>query len=451
MKQTLKRRTFLKTAGAASAAATFHIVPSFAAPPSDTLRLAVIGASHRGGSIAQWCAREKETSLVALCDVLPSRADRVKNKYNKKAPVFDDFRKMFDTMADDIDACTVGTPDHAHFPICMLAMSHGKHIYVEKPLAHTFEECELLMKAEAKYKVACQMGNQGHSGNQRRQFQQWVERGVIKNVTKVDACMNKGRRWHPWGNVKGYPKADPMPEGMNWDVWAGTAEKHDYSKKFDHGNWRGWHIYGNGAFGDWGPHTLDSIHRFLKLGLPFEVRADKLEGKNDYIYPMASTIAFEFAARGDMPAMTVFWYDGTRNKPPKPEGIDTKIPGCGKFIYCEDLVIKGGTHSATHQIIGGKRAKDIDKQTLKLTGKAETSTDHMKNFINGALGKEECNSKFAVSAPLCQMFALGCIAQRLGGTLKFDPKAKRITNNKRADELLRVPPRKGWEEFYKLA
>jgi predicted dehydrogenase len=453
-KTEIPRRTFLKTAAAAPA---FCIVPRYAiagtkAPgPNDKLGLAVIGTSQRGGSIAQWCARDKSTHLVALCDVVPSRAEGVKAKYNKEAAVFDDFRKMFDKMADKIDACTNGTPDHAHFPICMLAMSLGKHVYVEKPLAHTFEECELLIKAEKKYKVACQMGNQGHSGNQRRQFQQWLERGIIKNVRKVDACMNKGRRWHPWGNVTGYPPKEPLPEGMNWEVWTGTAEMHDYSKKFDGGNWRGWHIYGDGAFGDWGPHTLDSIHRFLKLGLPFEVRADKLEGRNDFIYPMASTIAFEFAARGDMPPMTIFWYDGTKNKPPKPEGIDTKMPGCGKIIYCDDLVIKGTTHSGTHQIIGGARAKDISREEMKLTGTSETSTDHMVNFINAALGKEECNSKFAVSGPLCQMFALGCIAQRLGGTFKFDAKTGRITNNKRADELLRVPPRKGWEEFYKLS
>jgi hypothetical protein len=152
-----------------------------------------------------------------------------------------------------------------------------------------------------------------------------------------------------------------------------------------------------------------------------------------------------------MPAMTVFWYDGTKNKPPIPEGTNAKQPGCGKFIYCDELIIKGGTHSATHQIIGGKRAKDISKEDMKLTGKSETSTDHMRNFVNAALGKEECNSKFEVSAPLCQVFNLGCIAQRLGGTLKFDPEKKRITNNERADQLLRVPPRKGWEEFYKLA
>jgi len=441
----------------AAAATAFTIIPRHAAPaskdtpPSDKLNVAIIGCSHQGGNIGKSIATKKQTNVVALCDIDTSRTNGLK-KYAKDAKIFSDFRKMFDSIPDKIDACTAGVPDHSHFPICMLAMSLGKHVYVEKPMAHTFEECELMIAAEKKYKVACQMGNQGHSGNQRLQFKQWVKDGIIKNVRKVDSCMNKGRRWHPWGNVKAFPPEDKMPEGMNWDVWTGTAPMHPYSKKYDPGNWRGWYDYGDGAFGDWGPHTLDSIHRFLKLGLPFEIRADKLIGQNDFIYPMGSTIAFEFGDRGEgFPAMTVFWYDGTKNKPKPPEGMKS-MPACGKVIYSDDLIIKGGTHSSTHQIIGGPRAKDITKEQIKLVDKGNTSTDHMQNFVNAALGKEECNSKFSVSGVLTQVFALGCIAQRLGGTLKFDAKTRQITNNKRANELLKGhAPRKGWEQYYKLA
>ncbi|OVE74455.1 oxidoreductase, partial [bacterium B17] len=392
-------------------------------------------------------------NVVALCDVLPSRTNKImqeaKNRGMNDVRVFDDFRKMFDKVGKQIDACTVGTPDHSHFPISMLAMSLGKHIYVEKPLAHTFEECELMMKAEAKYKVACQMGNQGHSGNQRRQFEQWVERGIIKDVKKIDAWMNKKRRWWGWGKVADYPKGGNPPEGMNWDVWAGTAPLRPYDGKYDPGNWRGWFDYGCGAFGDWGPHILDSIHRYLKLGLPEKIRAVKfMDPTSPVVYPKGSTIGFDFAARENMPACAITWYDGPGNVPKLPEGY-TKGHGSnrGKFIYCaNDVVIKGGSHTDTHHIIKG----DVDRAKLKLTGKAETSTNHMTNFINAAMGKEECNSKFSVSAPLTQVFMLGCIAQELGTDLEFDTKKKKITNNKKANELLKRPPRKGWEEYYKL-
>ena len=444
------RRSFLKTATAASAAiSTFSILPAKGAQSSDKLNLAIIGCSNQGGGIGKRAIDTGMANVVALCDVEPSRTGRFKEQ-NPDARVYDDFRKMFDEMGDKIDACTAGVPDHAHFPVAMRAMAEGTAVYVEKPLAHTFEECELLIAAEKKHNGVCQMGNQGHSSSQRMQFKTWVEQGIIKNVRRVDACMNKGRRWHPWGNVTAFPDADPMPAGMNWEVWTGTAPMHAYSRRFDGGNWRGWYEYGNGAFGDWGPHTLDSIHRFLKLGLPYEIRADKLEGQNDFIYPMATTIAFEFAERGPgMPAMSINWYDGVNNKPPRPKELSERqnVPGCGKVMYSDDLTFLGGTHSGKLSILSDTDLKD----QLPEIPSGDTNQDHMRNFMLAAMGKEECNSKFAVSGPLTQVFMLGCIAQRLGGTLKFDTEKKEITNNERANQLLNGhAPRKGWEEFYTM-
>ena len=225
---------------------------------------------------------------------------------------------------------------------------------------------------------------------------------------------------------------------------------HNYSRRFDNGNWRGWYDYGNGAFGDWGPHTLDSIHRFLKLGLPYEIRADKLEGQNDFIYPLATTIAFEFAERGpDMPAMAIHWYDGVKNQPPQPKELSGKgsVPACGKVIYSDDLTFMGGTHAGQLSILSDSEVKE----NLPKVAGGETNQDHMKNFMLAAMGEEECNSKFAVSGPLTQVFMLGCIAQRLGGTLKFDAEKGEITNNERANQLLKGhAPRKGWEEYNTL-
>jgi predicted dehydrogenase len=448
----INRRSFLKTSVAASALGGFNILPSYGDGPKEKLNLAIIGCAHQGGNIGKGAVGTKMANVVALCDVNPKKVNEFKAQH-PDAKVYKDFRKMFDEMGDKLDACTAGVPDHAHFPISMRAIAEKVAVYVEKPLAHTFEECELLIAAEKKYNGICQMGNQGHSGGQRMQFKTWVDEGIIKNVRKVDAYMNKDRRWHPWGNVTAFPPKEQMPEGMDWDVWTGTAPMHDYSSKFDGGDWRGWYEYGNGAFGDWGPHTLDSIHRFLKLGLPYEIRADKLEGQNDFIYPMASTIAFEFAERGKgMPAMSINWYDGTKNMPPRPKELEEgrKVPACGKIIYSDDLTFMGGTHSDGLRIIPESKQQDMSK-SMPRNQPSETDTSHMKNFMKAAMGKEECNSKFSVSGPLTQMFMLGCIAQRLGGTLKFDKKKQRITNNKRANQLLKGnAPRKGWEEYYKM-
>ena len=453
----MKRRSFLKRAAVASAATTCQFLPDYAVgktEKNDKVNLAIIGCSHRGGGIGEEAMKSGMANCVALCDVVPSRANRFKSKY-KDARYFDDFRNMFDTMSDKIDACTIGTPDHSHFPIAILAMSMGKHVFVEKPLAHTFEECELLKAAEKKYNVCCQMGNQGQSSSQRLQFKTWVEAGIIKNVRRIDAWMNGSRRWHPWGDVQGFPPGQSQPEGMNWDVWAGTAPKRPYSSKYDNGDWRGWHDYGTGAMGDWGAHILDSLHRFLQLGLPHEIRVEKLEGRNDFIYPMASTIVFEFAARGPgMPATTLNWYDGRENKPPCPPELDKErydsLRGVGKFLFSDDLVFHGGRKGDHLRIIPHETMQEM-RSRLPDIPEPDTSTHHMHNFLR-AVRREDprCNSPFEVAAPLTQLFTLGCIAQRLGGTLKLDTDEKEITNNARANQLLNPPPRKDWEAFYRL-
>jgi hypothetical protein len=332
----------------------------------------------------------------------------------------------------------------------MLAMSLGKHIYVEKPLAHTFQEVELMIAAEEKYGVAAQMGNQGHSGANYFQFKAWTEAGIIKDVTHVDAYMNNGRRWHPWKFTE-YQTGETCPDYIDWDLWLGTAPEHPFSKYLHPGNWRGWYDYGNGAFGDWGPHTLDTIHRFLNLGLPQSVEAVNRDGVRDLIFPFASTIRFDFPERGEgMPAMDITWYDGTKNLPPRPKELEEgrKIERCGKVIYSKDLVFKGTTHSSTLRIIPEQKMKDLKDKLPRITGK---HSDHMRNFLLAAKGEEKTRSSFDVSGPLTQVFLLGVIAQRLGGKLEFDRETKQITNNKVANQLLAgPPPRKGWEEFYKL-
>ncbi|MEL6108587.1 MAG: Gfo/Idh/MocA family oxidoreductase [Planctomycetota bacterium] len=448
----LNRRRLLSHSAAVATVATLplnHAAGMVA--KNDQLNLAVIGCGGRGGKIGSDAVKHPLTRCVALCDVVPSRAEAFQAKVKGQcddAQVFDDFRKMFDRLGDDIDVCTIGVPDHAHFPIAILAMSKGIHVYVEKPLAHTFDECERLIAAEKKYGVKCQMGNQGHSSGQRLQFESWVDAGVIRNVRRVDACMNRGRRWHPWGDVQAFPDAEEMPVGMNWDVWAATAPKHPYSSKYDPGNWRGWYDYGNGAFGDWGPHTLDSVHRFLKLGLPNKIRAEKIEKPNSFIYPHATTIAFDFPERGPgMPEMTINWFDGVKNRPPV-EG-DVKIPSCGKAIYSDEMTFVGGTHMASLKVVGGPKREEV-QDSLPAPAVSRTSTNHMDNFLKAAAGVDPvCNSSFAVSGPLTQVFMLGCIAQRLGEDLEFDLASKQITNNSRANDLLvGNTPRRGWEEYY---
>ena len=446
MKKPISRRNFTKLAATSS---VFSLIPGNVLGANEKVNMAYIGCGGQGGGDAKTIHGTGLVNGVALCDVaLGTGHTKGVEKMLPKAARFKDFRRMFDKMEKEIDACTIATPDHTHFPISMLAMSLGKGIYVEKPLAHTYNEITLMMAAEKKYKVACQMGNQGHSGANYHQFKAWKEAGVIKNVKKVTAYMNSARRWHPW-KFDEWQTGEEMPEGLDWDAWLGTAPEHPYSKYLHPGNWRSWFEYGNGAFGDWGPHLLDTVHRFLNLGMPEKVTAVKLEGRRKLIFPMASTIQFDFPAREGEPPCEVTWYDGVKNKPPRPEELEAnrKIENNGKIIYGEDFVFKGTSHGSPLRIIPEATMKDVAKDLPKIA----SGSGHHLNFVRAVKGEEKPRSTFQVSGPLSQVFCLGVIAQRLGGSFDFDRKKEQIIGNKVANDLLvGPPPRKGWEEFYKL-
>ena len=451
------RRKFIKQAAAFSSIAFLpaHIALGQRANggkpgPNEKLRVAAIGIGNQGAANINSLMNTGLCDIVALCDVdLKGKHCAKTIQRFSKAPQFTDFRAMFDKMADKIDAVLIATPDHSHFSASMLAMSLGKPIYVQKPLAHTFGQCERLMDMAKRSGVVTQMGNQGHSGANYFQFKSWFEAGIIKDVTKITAHMNNARRWHGWGtSVKEYP-TDPMPEGMAWDQWIDSASEHPFSKRLHPAEWRSWFDHGCGAFGDWGPHILDTCHRFLDLGLPEKVTPVLLDGRNDFVYPQASTIRFDFPERGDMPPCAVTWYDGVRNRPKVEDDngkpVSTKSPG--KIIYGKDLTFQGGSHASSLRII--PREKYIDMRE-KLPKFPQKNSDHFKNFLLACKGEEESRSPFSISAPLTQVFNLGIISQRLGIELKFDRDAKTITNNKAAQALMDPAPRKGWEEFYKL-
>ena len=193
---TLNRRKFLKRS---TLFASFSILPSHFVlgqkssddqlTPSERVNLAAIGIGNQGRSDLRNLFASGHCNVVALCDVDLKGAHTQESQANhSKARRFTDFRKMFDEMGDEIDAVLIATPDHSHFCIAMLAMSLGKHVYVEKPLAHTFGQCDRLIGLADRSGVVTQMGNQGHSGANYFQFKSWTEAGIIKDVEHTLVC-----------------------------------------------------------------------------------------------------------------------------------------------------------------------------------------------------------------------------------------------------------------------
>lgn len=475
----VSRRDFLKKALALSAAAA--VVPTLwtplhsrnAAPaaklaaPGERVNLACCGIGNRGGEITKSLYDTGLANFVAFCDVDMGAPHTLKIlEQFPQVPRFQDFREMFDKMGNQIEAVSVGVPDHSHFPICMMAMALGKHVYVEKPMARTYNEIDLMMKAEKKYKVVTQMGNQGHSEGNYFQFKAWKEAGIIKDVTAITAHMNNSRRWHGWDtNITKFPAGEPIPSTLDWDTWLSATQEHEYNKDFINGQWRCWYDFGLGALGDWGAHILDTAHEFLDLGLPYEVSPLKAEGHNPFFFPQATTLLFRFPKRGDMPPVDISWYDGVKNLPEVPLGygvseLDPNIPPTsvgkivpttlnpGKIIYSKELTFKGGSHGSTLSIIPPDAAEAMKS---KLPEVPRSPSNHFANFLLACQGKEKTRSPFSIAGPLSQVFSLGVMVQKLNSPIQFDRAKGIITNNKLANSLLvGVPPRKGWEQFYKV-
>lgn len=473
MNHYLSRRSFIKKsviAGGAVVASSSILSNVALASANERVNLACIGIGNRGAEIIRDLYKTGLCNIVAFCDVdmgAPHTEGILKEFPD--VPRFQDFREMFDKMGNQIEAVSVGVPDFSHFPITMLAMDLGKHVYVEKPLARTFLENELLMQKAAKNpRVVTQMGNQGHSEANYFQFKAWKDAGIIRDVTRIDAHMNMPRRWHSWDtHIKNFPNAEQIPDTLDWDLWQVHTSGHSYNKDFVNGQWRCWYDFGMGALGDWGAHILDTAHEFLELGLPTRVEALKLDGHNSFFFPMSSTIHFHFPKRKGkgLPAVDVTWYDGLDNLPPIPEGygvsgLDPNIPppstgkvepvklNPGKIIYSKDLVFKGGSHASTLSIIPEEKAQQMANQLPEVP---KTTSNHYANFLKACKGQEKTRSPFAVSGPLSQVFCLGVLAQRLNTKLEFDPATKTITNDAFANALLvGPPPRKEWEQYFKM-
>ena len=423
--------------------------------------MAFVGIGNQAGRDFSMFAYYKDlVNVVALCDTQMG-ANHTLNvlKTCPDVPRYQDFRKMLDEHARDIDAVCIATPDFSHFPAAMLAMSMGKAVYCEKPMCNCFREIGLMADAAKRHKVVTQMGNQGHSDANYWQAKALAERGFLKDVTSIDAfmCANN-RRWFKWNGVEmpEMPGEEAEPAEMDWDVWLSQRPFRPYNHNFINGDWRCFYEYGTGALGDWGAHIFDAAHEFLKLGMPSKIETLKNDRRTNAVFPMASTIAYTFPARGEgLPECRLVWHDGVGNFPEMPKQVTNKK--WRRKDYGAELHFKDGrilarySHGTPMQLIAGGDPRDPAVEEV-MKDFPKNRSGHYLNFLKAVKGEEPANSDFAVAGPLSQVLALGALAQRLAApVLTFDREKQRFTDNDVANALLDGPPvRRGWEEFAKL-
>ena len=404
--------------------------------PNEKLNIAGIGAGGKGASDTAACAGE---NIVAFADPDWVRAAKTFEKY-PNAKRYKDFREMLD-KEKSIDAVTVSTPDHMHAIAAMWAMERGIHVYVQKPMTRSIWEARMLTQAARKYKVATQMGNQGHSNEGARQCCEIIWAGQIGAVREVHAWTN--RPIWPQGIDK--PLAEePVPATLNWDVWLGGAAMRPYNSKYAPFNWRGWFDFGCGALGDMACHILDAANWSLRLGAPTSVECIQQEKKNAHTFPAKSVIRFEFPARGSMPPVTLYWYDGGL-LPKRPEGLDAKVTlgdgNNGSLFVGEKGFITTGTYGAKTRLVPDEKMKGYKFPDPFLT----RSPGHARDWIRACKGGERSCSDFSVAGPFTEWMLLGVLALRFEGKLLWDSQKLRITNNAEANKCIKPQFRKGWK------
>lgn len=392
--------------------------------PNAKLNVASIGVGGRGRASVDGCRNE---TLVAFCDVDRRILDKTVKAY-PGVKTYSDFRKMLETEKS-IDAVTVGAPDHIHAPASVMAMKLGKHVYCEKPLAHSIHEIRMMAEVAAERKVVTQMGNQLHSSENVIGPVEVLRSGLLGAVKEVHSWSDKA--FAPGDRPKDGP---PCPDALDWDLWLGPAPERPYHPSYVPFHWRGWWDFGTANLGDMACHILDPIVWGLDLGAVSTVDA---EGPPPHAEsgPPWRIVRYQFAGS----PVKLTWYDGGK-RPPEQLHLGATLPGQGSLVVGEKatmLCIHGGGYKMV-----GAAAEGFAPPARTLPRPA--NADHHGDWIQAIKTGGKAGSNFAYAAVLTEIPHVGNVAYRVGKKLEWDSKSLKATNCPEADRFIRRDYRKGW-------
>ena len=440
----LSRREFV---GAAAAFAAFTFVPKHVLgqtgqnSASNKLNIAGIGVGGRGADDLKECENE---NIVALCDVDLVRAEGTIKKF-PNAKVYRDFRRMLEKEDKNIDAVVIGAPDHIHAPAAIMSMKMGKHVYCEKPMAHTIYEARLMTEVAKETGVVTQMGNQGHAGEGLRLTYEFIHDGAIGTVREAHVWTDRPgtpqRAWWPQGGER--PKdTPPVPESLNWNLWLGPAPWRPYNPAYVPFKWRGWWDFGCGAMGDMAVHNADPAFFCLDLDAPYAVEAQTSPVNNDTM-PKWQIITYYFPARGERPEVKLVWYDGGK-LPPRPQELEPgrELGDNGILFVGDKGKILCGGWSSPPRLIPESKMQEYDRPEKTLP----RSIGHHQEWIQACKDNNPRGALagFAYSGPFTESLLVGNIAVRLQKRVEWDAKTLHSPNCPEADNYVTKFYRYGW-------
>ena len=459
----VSRRKFM--VGTASAIASFAIVPRHVlggagfVPPSEKINIAIIGCGGQGRTNVRALFELADAQIIAVADPiesqnleafyykgsagrLPLKAEIEKHYAaktpNYKAAPYEDFRILLE-KEKSVDAVLCATPDHLHAYVSVAAMRLKKHVYCEKPLTHNVWEARQVARVARETGVATQMGNQGHSGDFIRQTCEIIWSGAIGDVHEVHAWTS-ATRWNK--GLAGRPEDEPIPSGVNWDLWLGPRERRGYSSALNPVRWRDFWDFGTAPIGDFFCHNFDPAMWALNLREPLTIEASAAGPVDSYIAPPAGLYTYQFGEREKQPPVKFTWYEGGL-KPPRPDQMEDtdQFDGNGILFIGEKGMLSSPGWGGRPKLLPGSKDKAYQAPAPTLP----RSKGHHRDWLNACKGGPAAGSNFEYGAALTEVGLLGLVAMRVGKKIHWDANAIKCPNAPEADKFLKESYRPGWE------
>lgn len=503
MRKAINRRRFL---GAAVAPAVFQVVPRHVlgqgyVAPNDKITLAYIGLGTQGLRELGGLLNAPEVQIVSVCDPNTDSTDYVdwsrdglRNEIGqllgrpdwragsggipggrevgreviqayyaaqrgdgsfKGVSSYADFRELL-AKEPDVDAVKIMTPDHLHATIAIAAMNRGKHVMMHKPLANRLRESRLVLETARRTGVATYLLAWSGNGSMDT-IMAWIRDGAIGTLREV----------HNWSNRPVWPQyatlpqeTPPVPEGFDWDLWLGPALERPYHPHYTHAVFRGWYDFGGGAIADMGHYSLWAVFKALELDAPVRIEATPshvaaIDGqvsrviRNDWSFPVACSIRFQFAAKGDRPALDLFWYDGGM-RPLTPDELEEDaepMPAEGMMFVGDTGKILSGFSLQEPRIIPKRRMRDYAESKPGDAGQRDRRAlaPGVVQWLAACKGGAAGPGSFLEAEALSETINLGAVALRVGRKVTYDAAAMQLTNMPEANSCLTREYRPGWE------
>ena len=445
----MKRRDFTKNASAALAGSMF-MAPAFLEAeawskrisPNDKLQIGVIGCNGMGWSNTNSHLKMKDVDLVAICDVDSNVIEKRLVDYAKlrenKPKVYADYRELLNNK--EIDAVIIGTPDHWHCKMMIDAVKAGKHVYVEKPVANTIEECNLMVKAAEKTGKIVQAGQWQRSGPHYKKAIEIVRSGVLGNIRLVKV-------WAYQGWMKPVPVVpdSAAPKGVDYKFWLGPAPMRPFNANRFHFNFRWFWDYAGGLMTDWGVHEIDIALYAMNVKAPISVMATG--GK--LAYP-------DDASETPDTLQTVFQYEGFNMLWEHATGIDS-----GPYGRREGIAFIGNNGTLVvnrdgYEIMVEREAKGYSNwgankmepiEAFKVVSGGPSHLDlATQNFVDAVKKNDSSilNTPIASGSVAAINAQMGNIAFKTGRKVYWDAATGLFKNDTEANKLIRATYHNEW-------